>query len=90
MNRFSDWRVQESEDEQVAHRFRSEEIQKLINLVQPAAIRTIEEHHPVQQEAQNSQHRVDHVILQPGTTIYLKVDGLFNKLEPRYRGLYTI
>jgi hypothetical protein len=28
--------------------------------------------------------------LQPGTTIYLKVEGLLNKLEPRYRGPYTI
>jgi hypothetical protein len=37
MNHFGDWRVQESEDEQVALRFRAEEIQKLINLFQPAA-----------------------------------------------------
>ena len=64
MNHFGDWRVQESEDEQVALRFRAEEIQKLINLFQPAALRAIEAHHPVQQEAQNSQHRIDHVILQ--------------------------
>jgi hypothetical protein len=90
MNHFGDWRVQESEDEQVALRFRAEEIQKLINLFQPAASRAIEAHHPVQQEAQNSQHRIDHVILQPGTTIFLKAEGLLNKLEPRYRGPYTI
>jgi hypothetical protein len=90
MNHFGDWRVQESEDEQMALRYRSEEIQKLINLSQPAALRAIEAHHPVQQEAQNSQHRVDHVILEPGTTIYLKFEGLLNKLEPRYRGPYTI
>jgi hypothetical protein len=74
----------------VALRFRAEEIQKLINLFQPAALRAIEAHHPVQQEAQNSQHRIDHVILQPGTTIFLKAEGLLNKLEPRYRGPYTI
>jgi hypothetical protein len=90
MNYFGDWRVQESEDEQMALRYRSEEIQKLINHFQPAALRAIEAHHSAQQEAQNSQHRVDHVILQPDTTIYLKVEGLLNKLEPRYRGPYTI
>jgi hypothetical protein len=41
MDRFSDWRVQESEDEQVAHRFRSEEIQKLINLQQYVPLKNI-------------------------------------------------
>jgi hypothetical protein len=90
MNHFGNWRVQESEYEQMALRYRSEEILKLINLFQPAALRAIEAHHPVQQEAQNSQHRVDHVILQPGTTINLKVEGLLYRLEPRYRGPYTI
>ncbi len=34
----------------MALRYRSEEIQKLINRFQPAALRAIEAHHPVQQE----------------------------------------
>ena len=75
------------EDEQVSLRFRSEEIQKLINLYQPAALHAMEEHHPVQQKARNSQQ---HVMLQPGTTINLKAEWLLNKLEPRYRGPYSI
>jgi hypothetical protein len=36
--------------------------------------------------AQNSQHRIDDTILQAGTTVYLKAEGLLGKLEPRYRG----
>ena len=90
MNHFGDWRVQESEDNIVALRFRAEEIQKLINLFQPAALRAIQQNHPVQQESQNHQHRIDDTLLQPGTTIYLKVEGLLNKLEPRFRGPYSI
>ena len=90
MNHFGDWREQESEDNIVALRFRAEEIQKLINLFQPAALRAIQQNHPVQQESQNNQHRIDDTLLQPGTTIYLKVEGLLNKLEPRFRGPYSI
>jgi hypothetical protein len=86
MKHFGDWRVQEAEDEVLALRARAEEIQKLVHLFQPAALRAIEEHHPAQQIAQNSQHRIDDTILQAGTTVYLKAEGLLGKLEPRYRG----
>ncbi len=47
MNHFNDWRTLDTEDEQVALRFRAEVIQKLINLFQPAALHAIEEHNPV-------------------------------------------
>ena len=90
MNHFGDWRVQESEDNIVALCFRAEEIQKVINLFQPAALRSIQQNHPVQHESQNNQHRIDDTILQPGTTFYLKVEGLLNKLEPRFRGPSSI
>ena len=81
MNHFNDWRTLNTEDEHVALRFRAEEIQKLINLFQPAALHAIEENGPVQQDAQNSWHRVDSAILQTWTTIYLKAEGLLNKLQ---------
>jgi hypothetical protein len=90
MNNFSDWRVQDTEDEHVALQYRSEEFRALINIFQPAALQTIGDHHPLQQAAQNNQHRVDDTILPPGTTVYLKVEGFLNKLEPRFRGPYTI
>ena len=83
MNHFGDWRVKEAEDEILALHARSEEIQKLINLFQPAAIRAIENHQPIQQNAQNKLHRIDDTILQPGSTIFLKAEGLLTKLEPR-------
>jgi hypothetical protein len=76
MKHFGDWRAQEAEDEVLGLRARAEEIQKLVHLFQPAALRAIEEHHPVQQIAQNSQHRIDDTILQAGTTVYLKAEGL--------------
>jgi hypothetical protein len=76
MKHFGDWRVQEAEDEVLALRARADEIQKLVHLF-PSAV-----HHPAQQIAQNSQHRIDDTILQAGTTVYLKAEGL---LEPRYR-----
>ena len=79
MKHFGDWRVQEAEDEVLALRARAEEIQKLVHLFQPAALRAIEEHHPAQQIAQNSQHRIDDTILQAGTTVYLKAKGLLGK-----------
>jgi hypothetical protein len=80
----------EAEDEILALQAHSEEIQKLINLFQSAAIRAIENHQPIQQNAQNKLHSIDDTILQPGTTIFLKAEGLLTKLEPRYRGPYTI
>jgi hypothetical protein len=39
----------------------------------------IEEQHPSQQIAQNSQHRIDDTVLQTGTTVYLKAEGLLGK-----------
>ena len=69
MNHFKDWRSLDNEAEHVALRFRAEEIQKLINLVQTAALHAIKEHHP------------DSAFLQTRTTIYLKAEGLLNKLE---------
>jgi hypothetical protein len=39
MKHFGDWRVQEAEDEVLALRARAEEIQKLVHLFQPAALR---------------------------------------------------
>jgi hypothetical protein len=68
MKHFDYWRVQEAEDEVLALRARAEEIQKLVHLFQ--------EHHPARQIAQNSQHRIDETILQAGTTVYLKAEGL--------------
>ena len=50
----------------------------------------IEDHHPIQQRAQNSQHTIDDTILVPGTTVYLKVEGTLGKLDSRYRGPYKI
>ncbi len=63
MKHFGDWCVQEAEDEVLAHRSRAVEIQKLVHLFQPAALRAIEEHHPAQPIAQNSQYRIDDTIL---------------------------
>ena len=90
MNYFGDWRVQDFENEIVALRFRAEEIQQLINLFQPAALRAIENHYPVQQKAQINQHLIVDSFLRQGTSIYLKVEGFLNQLEPRFRGTYTI
>jgi len=90
MNHFGDWKNDEQCDT-VSNLFtRSMELQQLLQLFQPAAIANIVGHHPAQIKAQESQHTIVTTVLTPGTTVFLKIEGLLGKLEPRFRGPYTI
>ncbi len=66
------------------------ELQQLLQLFQPAALQNIIQHHPAQIKAQESQHTVVSDTLTEGTTVFVKVEGLLGKLEPRFRGPYII
>jgi hypothetical protein len=89
MNTFGDWRETDSLDEISAIQIRAQKMQQLLHLFQPSALSSIE-HHQIIQITQNKQHTFDETILEPGTSVYLKVESLLGKLEPSYRGPYTI
>ena len=65
-------------------------MQQQVQLFQPAGLKAIVEHQPIQQVAQNAQHNIQVEPLAVGRTVYLKVEGLLNKCEPRFRGYYTM
>lgn len=90
MNQFSNWRQDDASDAIVSLQQRSFEIQKLVNFFQPNALQNIVQHQPIQKEIQNQQHNIRNDSLEKGTTVYVKIEGLLGKLEPRYRGPYTV
>ena len=40
--------------------------------------------------AQNSQHNIVNDNLEVGRKVFVKIEGLLGKLEPRFRGPYTV
>ena len=81
--------MSQKEDELAAIQYRAEKIQQLVHIFLPKALEAIEDHHQIQQRAQNT-HTIDDTVLVPGTTVYLKVEGTLGKLDSRYRGPYKI
>jgi hypothetical protein len=68
---------------------RSLELKQMLQLFQPAALENIVKHHPAQIKAQESQHTIVSDAMAVGTTVFVKIEGILGKLEPRFRGPYT-
>jgi hypothetical protein len=90
MNHFGDWKNNEKDDQVLNLYQRSIELQQLLQLYQPASLRNFIQHHPAQIKAQESQHTVVSKALTERTTVFVKIEGSLGKLNPCFRGPYTI
>ena len=91
MNTFERWSF-ESSDEDVASLIkRSLTIKKQYEETIPDALSNIEKEQEIQKINQDKQHLIIEESLTKGTTVLLKVPTLIlGKLEPKFRGPYTI
>lgn len=89
MNTFDDWESEKGEDETAQLIKRSVEINDLIN-TREKAIDNIEKAQERQKEIQNNRNNVVEEQLKIGTAVRIKVDGIKNKLDNKYRGKFYI
>jgi hypothetical protein len=68
---------------------RTDQVKKLIE-EQQSTVKTIEKAQLKQMQIQNSNHRICLNPLKPGTSVYIKTEGLHNKLYPKFKGPYEV
>jgi len=69
---------------------RSREIKVLVEQTHVKAKANIEKSQENQKRSQNRQHRITTEQLPVGTTVYVTVTGMHDKLHPRYRGPFKV
>ena len=89
MNGFEDW-SSNNEDEIVAIINRTNEIRILFEETHNRAVDNITKGQVRQKAIQNKAQNVEEEKIAIGKTVYLKCEGLLTKLEPRFKGPYTI
>jgi len=75
MNHFGDWKNDDKGNQVLNLYQRSIELQQLLQLFQPAALRNIIQHHPAQIKAQENQHTIVSKALTERTTLFVKIEG---------------
>ena len=91
MNKFDDYTINDRTiEDQVALVRRTEEIRRLIEGEQAQAVENIKNKQVIQKETQNKRENITEVALESGTKVYIKVMEMQDKLQPRYRGPFTI
>ena len=88
MNTFGNWTDTSEEDSQMILN-RTVQLKNLIQVHQPMALTNIKDHQEKQKEQQDLSNNILNQPLDKGTTVYVKI-GLLGKLEPRFRGPYTV
>jgi hypothetical protein len=90
MNTFENWTNKLLPNEESALVIRSDEIKKLVENLQQDAVQNIQKQQEKQIKIQNQSKRVDAEPLKTGQCVYIKNDGLLTKLEPKYKGPFTV
>ena len=90
MKGFKDWTSEPQIDVVTSILNRSLEIKKHFEITIPKTIDTINKKQIKQKETQDKQFTTRLEPLTSGTVVYVKVDGLLSKLEPRYKGPFTV
>ena len=91
MNMFEAWKNEEGEDEELALFKRTVEIKKLMNYQQQLTQKQIEKAQEKQKEGQDNRNKVSVIPLEIGTTVFIRdMRTAKPKLEPRFKGPYTI
>ena len=89
MNTFGNWNDTSDEDSQMILN-RTIQIKNLLQIHHPTALTNIHNHQEKQRDQQNLAKNILDKPLEIGTTVYVKIEGLIGKLEPRFRGPYTV
>ena len=90
MNTFDNWTNTSDGDDEKSLSQRTKEIKKLIEGDIVEAKENIEKSQASQIKTQDDNHRIQREKLPIGAKVYVKVEGIKNKLEPKYRGPFTI
>ena len=90
MNTFEDWTNTLLKDEEAALIQRANEIKHLVEHTQRSAKDNIKDSQVKQKIIQDNQNHLVLKILEPGTSVFIKNEGLLSKLSPRYSGPYKV
>ena len=90
MHTFHNWSTSPPIDDASSLVNRSIEIQNHFENTIPSVIQKIENMQDKQKDLQDKSKNILEEALDPGTTVYLQIEGLKGKLEPRYKGPYKI
>ena len=90
MNQFEIKNTEEEIDNTAKLTQRSIEIKKLVETAIPDTKNNISEKQKIQKENQNKNNKVVTELLEIGTRVLIKNDGIIGKLDPRYKGPYKI
>jgi hypothetical protein len=90
MNGFEAWNSKPETDEVAAMNQRVVEIRNLVENQHEMAKINIKKSQENQKKNQDSNNRVETEFLLPGTSVFVKTEGILSKLTPRYRGPYTV
>jgi hypothetical protein len=90
MNTFENWTNKLLPNEEAAIVHRGNEIRELVERTHPVALENIGKQQEKQEKIQNNAHNTESEPLPTGQSVYVKNDGLLTKLEPRFRGPYTV
>jgi len=87
---FQNWSEESNIDEILAIDNRTTEIRDHFENIIPDTVNTIAEKKQIQSKYQDKDNNILSEALRPGTTVYVKKEGLLSKLEPRFLGPFTI
>jgi hypothetical protein len=90
MNKFQDFSNWDELNEKMSIRNRQYEIKNLVEKIYPEVEEVIEEQQEKQAKIQNNRDTVVIEKIPIGTTVFIRIDGMINKLEPRFKGPYKI
>ncbi|MCA9761261.1 MAG: DDE-type integrase/transposase/recombinase, partial [Streptococcus sp.] len=90
MNTFSDWQTTGTTLEQEQIATRADELSALNNDTRERAMVNIKVGQEIQRGVQDSRNRILDIPLAVGSKVFIKNEGLLNKLQPRFVGPYRI
>ncbi|CAF0725122.1 unnamed protein product [Brachionus calyciflorus] len=89
-NGFENWKDVSTESLEENILSKAKELQVKMSNDRTKALTNIEKGKDKQVKSQNKNQKVRYDKLKPGTKVYVTIDGIHNKLSPKYRGPFTI
>jgi hypothetical protein len=90
MNGFDSWKAEEGSNESDMILKRSYEIKALVEDTQPKAIENIKKNKETQIKIQNNRENVTEEEIPVGKSVYMKTEGIHDKLYPKYKGPFKV
>ena len=90
MNKFENWISSPSNNEIASLSQRANEIRQLVEHTRSMAKINTRNSQEKQKIIQDNQNNVDLNVLVPGTSVFIKNEGIISKLSPRYSGPYKV